>query len=448
MAGPRTRPARSFHIETWGCQMNVHDTEKMAGILASLGYAPADGPGRADLILLNTCSVREKAAAKVFNRLGRLRRLKRRNPDLMIGVCGCVAQVEGEAIFRRAPYVDLIMGPRNIAQLGSLLERARRDGRSISLARSDDPIVFPSGTAARSDGPRAYVTVMEGCNKSCSFCIVPFTRGREVYRPAGDILAEVRELAARGFQEIEFLGQNVNAYHHGAEDLASLLEMADRVPQVRRIRFTTSHPGHLKRRIMDAMRDVPSVCNHLHLPVQSGSDRVLRMMNRGYTRARYLEKIDALRARVPDVTFSTDVIVGFPGETEAEFEQTLSLLRVVGFEQVFAFAYSPRPGTPAARMTDRALSEEVKADRLRRLLALQEEMSLARNASLVGRTFEVLIDGRSRMDPATLKGRTTCNRIVNVAGSDPSRRGFLTVRITRGHAHSLTGVPLEGARAA
>ncbi len=441
---PERAPSRGFLIETWGCQMNVHDSEKMAGLLARHGYAPVTSADEADLILLNTCSVREKAAEKVFARLGQLLHLKRRNPDLLIGVCGCVAQAEGEAIFRRAPHVDLVMGPRNIARLGDLLEEARRDGRSISLARDDDPIVFPSETAARASGPRAYVTVMEGCNKACAFCIVPYTRGREVYRPPDAILGEVRSLAAQGYCEIELLGQNVNAYHCAGEDLASLLHMVDRVPGVRRIRFTTSHPGHLKRPIMDAMRDVPTVCNHLHLPVQSGSDRVLRAMNRGYTRARYLETIAGLRSRLPDIAFSTDIIVGFPGETDAEFRDTLSIVREVGFDQVYAFAYSPRPGTPAAALPA-AFPEAVKSERLQELLALQDGLLAIRNRSLIGRTFEVLLDGRSRMDETVRKGRTTCNRVVNVHVAHPTAGPFVDVRITRAHAHSLSGEPLAGA---
>ena len=429
---------RRYFIETWGCQMNVHDSEKFAGILSGLGYEPAAGASDADVILLNTCSVREKAASKVFSRLGQLRLLKAARPDLILGVCGCVAQQEGETIFRRAPWVDLVMGPRNIARLGDVLEEARRDGRSVSLARDDDPIVFPSQTAARGAGPKAYVTVMEGCNKSCTYCIVPFTRGREVYRPAAEILAEVRDLVAAGFPEIELLGQNVNAYHAGTVDFAALLRMVDRIPGVRRLRFVTSHPGHLKRGIMEAMRAAPSVCNHLHLPAQSGSDRVLRAMQRGYTRARYMARIESLRTLIPDMAFSTDLIAGFPGETRAEFEETLTLVREVEYDQVYAFVFSPRPGTPAALVED-ALPEEEKQARLRELLGLQETILARRNAALVGRTFEVLVDGTSRMDPGLLKGRTTCNRIVHFASATARTGDFVRVRIARAHAHSLSG---------
>jgi tRNA-2-methylthio-N6-dimethylallyladenosine synthase len=436
---------RRFMIETWGCQMNVHDSEKMAGILRAHGYEPAASAAAADLVLLNTCSVREKAASKVFNRLGTLRRLKERNPDLLIGVCGCVAQQEGETIFRRAPWVDLVMGPRHIAQLGALLRQARTEGRSISLARDDEAIAFPSETADRAGGPKAYVTIMEGCNKTCSFCIVPYTRGREVYRPAADIVRETEALAARGYCEIELLGQNVNAWREGRDDLASLLRMIDRVPGVRRIRFTTSHPGHLSRSIMRAFREVPTVCNHLHLPAQSGSDRVLRAMRRGYTRDKYVSKIESLRRDVPDMAFSTDLIVGFPGESEADFEATLDLMREVQFDQVYAFAYSRRPGTAAAWASD-AVPEAVKADRLRRLLARQDDILSRRHAGLVGRTFEVLIDGTSRLHPGVARGRTRCNRIVHVPADAPTRNGFLDVRITRAHAHSLTGEPAAAQR--
>lgn len=438
---------KRFLIETWGCQMNVHDSEKMAGILKPLGYEPTSDATRADLILLNTCSVREKAAEKVFSRLGELRALKQASPDLVIGVCGCVAQQEGKEIFRRAPYVDLVMGPRNLGRLGGLLEEARRDGRSISLASDEDPIVFPTDTAARGAGPRAYVTVMEGCNKSCTYCIVPFTRGREVYRPAGEILTEVRGLAARGFCEVEFLGQNVNAYRYGAEDLASLLRMADRVPGIRRLRFTTSHPGHLKLPIMRAMRDVPSVCNHLHLPVQSGSDRILRAMKRGYTRALYLEKIRYLERSVPGISFSTDVIVGFPGEGHEDFLQTASLLQEVEFDQVYAFSYSPRPGTVAADM-QAAIPDAAKQERLARLLEIQDEIQRRHNEALVGRTFEILLEGRAPREGSGLRGRTTCNRIVHIPDQPAPQEGFMTVRITRAHAHSLSGEPLPGSQAA
>jgi tRNA-2-methylthio-N6-dimethylallyladenosine synthase len=429
--------AKRYLIETWGCQMNQHDSEKMAGILAGLGYAPTGDDREADIILLNTCSVREKAESKVYGRLGRLRRLKTANPDLLIGVVGCVAQQAGEAIFRRAPFVDLVMGPRNLSRLGELIEEARREGRSIGLARDDDPIVFPSGTTARASGPKAFVTIMEGCNKACTYCIVPFTRGREVYRAPAEIMTEVGALAAQGYSEIELLGQNVNAYHHGGHDLASLLRMADRVPGIRRVRFTTSHPGHLKQAIMDCFRDVPTVCNHLHLPVQSGCDRILNAMNRGYTRARYVSKIDALKKSVPGMAFSTDLIVGFPGETAAEFGETLQLMREVEFDQVYAFAYSPRPGTEATRL-DEALPEEAKLERLRELLSLQETIQTRRNQSLVGGVFEVLVDGVGRLDNGLLKGRTRCNRIVHFDG--PAQRGeFLDVRITHAHSHSLVG---------
>jgi len=437
---------RRYLIETWGCQMNQHDSEKVAGILSGLGYQPTHDELQADVVLLNTCSVREKAESKVFGRLGELRRLKEARPDMIIGVIGCVAQQAGEAIFRRAPYVDVVMGPRNLTRIGSLLDEARREGRSISLARDDDPIVFPTDTTARAAGPRAYVTVMEGCNKACAFCIVPFTRGREVYRDPEAILAEVRELPARGHCEIELLGQNVNAYHWGDQDLGSLLHMADRVPGVRRLRFTTSHPGHLKQGIMDAMRDVPTVCNHLHLPAQSGSDRVLRAMNRGYTRSRYLSRIDYLRRAIPGMAFSTDLIVGFPGETSDDFEATLSLIREVEYDQVYAFAYSRRPGTPAMSL-EAWPGEEVKRQRLQELLAVQESIQTRRNGALVGTVFEVLVDGRGRVDNGLLKGRTRCNRIVHFAGC--ARRGeFVDVRITRANAHSLIGEPLVARGAA
>jgi tRNA-2-methylthio-N6-dimethylallyladenosine synthase len=338
------------------------------------------------------------------------------------------------------------MGPRTIARLADLLEAARRDGRSISLAESGDTVEFPLGTAARARGPKAYVTVMEGCNKKCAFCIVPYTRGREAYRPATEIVREAEEVVANGHCEVELLGQNVNAWHSGGDDFASLLHMVDRIRGLRRLRFTTSHPGHLTRRIMEAMRDLPSVCNHLHLPAQSGSDNILRLMRRGYTRDRYLAKVGFLRRAIPGMALSTDLIVGFPGETEEDYAATLELVREVRFEHLYAFAYSRRPGTPAAEATV-TIPETEKADRLRRLLALQEEIQGAHNAALVGRTFEVLMDGESRMDPGVPKGRTRCNRIVHVPALRRAE-GILDVRITRAHAHSLSGVPAAAAPAA
>jgi tRNA-2-methylthio-N6-dimethylallyladenosine synthase len=442
----QTAPARRYLIETWGCQMNQHDSEKMAGVLGGLGYVPTSRENEADIIILNTCSVREKAESKVYARLGRLHRLKKSNPQLLVGVVGCVAQQAGEGIFRRAPYVDLVMGPRNLARLGELIEEARSQGRSIGLARDDDPITFPTGTTARAQGPKAFVTVMEGCNKSCTYCIVPLTRGREAYRSHEEILHEARELAGQGYREIEFLGQNVNAYHDEGHDLASLLHMADRLPGVARLRFTTSHPGHLKQRIMDVFRFVPAVCNHLHLPVQSGSDRILKAMNRGYTRARFASKIAYLKRMVPGMAFSTDIIVGFPGETVTDFRDTLDLLREIEFDQVYAFAYSPRPGTEALSLED-TLGKRVKQDRLRELLAAQEAIQTRRNTSLIGRRFEVLVDGTGRLDNGLLKGRTRCNRIVHFQG--PANRGdLLQVRITRAHPHSLTGEIVQAGDAA
>ena len=435
---------KRYFIQTWGCQMNAHDSEKMAGVLAARGYTPAVGPAEADVILLNTCSVRAGAEHKVFSELGRLRHLKQQNPDLVIGVCGCVAQQEGETIFRRAPHVDLVMGPRAIARLDEMLDEARRDGRSISLVRDGDPIVFPSRTTARGAGPRAWVTVMEGCNKSCAYCIVPYTRGREAYRPAQAIVEEVADLSRNGFSEVELLGQNVNAWHDGSDDFAGLLHQVDRVPGVRRVRFTTSHPGHLKDAIMDSMAALPTVCNHLHLPAQSGSDRILRAMERGYTRARYLSKVAYLRKRIAGMAFSTDIIVGFPGETEADFQETLSLLREVEFDQVYAFMFSPRPGTPAARL-ESMIPEAEKEARLQSVLALQGEVQLRRHETLVGREFEVLIDGTGRLDNGLLKGRTRCNRIVHLPADGLETGRYVEARIVRAAAHSLQGTPTTAA---
>ncbi len=435
---------KHYFIQTWGCQMNAHDSEKMAGVLEARGYAPAVRPADADIILLNTCSVRAGAENKVFSHLGRLRRLKQAKPDLVIGVCGCVAQQAGETIFRRAPHVDLVMGPRAIDRLDAMLDQARDEGRSISLVRDGDPVGFPGGTAARGSGPRAWVTVMEGCNKSCAYCIVPYTRGREAYRPATAIVEEVGALTQSGFSEIELLGQNVNAWHEGTDDFAALLHQVDRVPGVRRLRFTTSHPGHLKSQIMDRMADLPAVCNHLHLPAQSGSDRILRAMDRGYTRARYVAKIAYLRARVADMAFSTDIIVGFPGETESDFQETLSLLREIEFDQIYAFMFSPRPGTPAV-LLNRTVPDPDKEARLHAVLGLQEEIQRRRHEALVGREFEVLVDGHGRLDNGLIQGRTRCHRIVHLPAGELAPGQYVRARIVRAAAHSLQGTLVAAA---
>lgn len=417
--------------------MNFHDSEKLAGILEEQGCVPADHLPEADVLLLNTCSIREKAAEKVFSHLGALRPLRERRPDLIIGLCGCVAQQEGERLFRRSDLVDFVLGPRAIESLPGLLREAalRRRPRLADLEVREDSIRFDGARARRGPGPRAYLTIMEGCNKTCTYCIVPTTRGREVSKSVGQVLEEAALLARAGFKEIELLGQNVNAYRDGSVHLDGLLRLLQRLEGIDRLRFTTSHPAHLSTAIIRAMAECPSVCHALHLPAQSGSDTVLERMRRGYTRRRYLDRIDTLRRWIPDLGLSTDVIVGYPGESSAEFEETLQLLREVEFDQVYSFIYSPRPGTDASREQE-TLSFAEKNARLAELQAMQQEIQLRRNRDHVGSDAEVLVDGVSRMG-GKLKGRTGANRVVNFEG-DPSWIGSMVqVRITAAGPNSL-----------
>jgi len=438
-------PAGRYRIETWGCQMNAHDSEKLAGLLEEAGYIPAADAGQADVILLNTCSVREKAEEKVFSRLGSFRALKDAKPSLIIGVCGCVAQKEGESVFRRSGLADLVLGPRAIESLPAMLEQVRRDrSRPVDLGRRDDSVRFAGHRARREPGARAYLTVMEGCNKTCTYCIVPVTRGREVNKEASEVLSEAESLAAAGYREVELLGQNVNAYRSGGLHLDHLLRMLQRVEGIRRIRFTTSHPAHLSLEIIQAMRDCPSVCNHLHLPVQSGADAVLQRMQRGYTRLRYLDRVEKLRDHVPGIALSTDIIVGYPGETPEEFRQTLSLLQEVEFDQVYSFLYSPRPGTPAGAEQD-AVGVGEKRARLAELQALQQEIQVRKNRELVGSVAEILVDGASRRGRGQIMGRTRSNRVVNLQGDETLAGRFMQVEVVSAGPNSLEGRALEPA---
>ena len=443
------RAVGRYFIETWGCQMNLHDTEKLAGSLEREGYLRAAQAEQADVILLNTCSIREKAAEKVFSELGRLRRLKRRNPDLLIGVCGCVAQQEGEKIFGRAPYVDFVIGTRAIGSLGGTLRRLR-DGdpqarHAVDTEYRNDSIQFPYD-AIRREGVgtgKAFITIIEGCNHRCTYCIVPTTRGREVCRDMDDIVAEVRSLTRQGILEIEFLGQTVNAYRDGAgRTLGDLLLATAAVDEVERIRFTTSHPAQMTPALMDAMAEAhPKVCPYLHLPVQSGSSEVLRRMRRGYDREHYLRKVDELRTRIDDMRFGTDIIVGFPGETEAEFLETLSLMQEVEYDTVYSFAYSPRPGTRSLELGD-TVSIEKKFERLHRLQAMQKQIQERRNRDWVGRRVQVLVEGKSQRNPQKWTGRTLENRVVNFPGSSTPGR-LQQVEIVGSTPFSLQGATLQ-----
>jgi len=428
-----------LHLITYGCQMNEYDSERVAGLLRERDYELTADEGDADVILLNTCAIREKAEDKVFSKLGELKRLKAARPDLVIGVMGCMAQLQQENVLRRAPSVDLVFGSPAIARVGELVERARRERRPV-LDTAEAPLVKITAKPAGAERLKAFVTVMEGCEKHCTFCVVPRTRGRERSHTPASIVAEVEGLVAEGCREVTLLGQTVNAYGRDLTpptDLPELLERVNDVEGLARIRFTTSNPYNLTPRMIAAMRDVPKVCEWFHLPLQSGSDRVLERMNRGYTRARYLELITALREAVPDIALSTDLIVGFAGETEADFEATLEMVEHVAYDNVFAFRYSRRPGTPAADMTDQ-IPEAIKADRNRRLLEVVHRVTAARAARLAGQVVEVLVDGVSRRNAGELSGRTRCNRVVNFDGLGRVRVGDVVhARVTEVLPHSL-----------
>ena len=432
---------KKVYIKTFGCQMNAYDSAKMADVLrAAQGYEPTSDPHDADLILFNTCSIREKAQEKVFSDLGRLRPLKQARPDLLIGVGGCVASQEGAAIVARAPHVDLVFGPQTLHRLPQLIATRRSEGRAQVDISFPEIEKFDNLPPARVEGPSAFVSIMEGCSKYCSYCVVPYTRGEEVSRPLVDVLAEVAELAAKGVREVTLLGQNVNAWRgaEDGEDFAFLLECVAEVDGIARIRYTTSHPKEFTQRLIDAYARVPELVGHVHLPVQHGSDRVLAAMKRGYTAIEFKSIVRRLRAVRPDICIGSDFIVGFPGETEADFAQRLSLVEDVGFDASFSFVFSPRPGTPAANLPDDT-PHEVKLARLQTLQALLDSQAAAIGAAMVGSVQQVLVDGPSRKDAAELQGRTANNRIVNFAAPTRLIGRIVPVRITAALPHSLRG---------
>ena len=414
--------AKKLYIKTFGCQMNEYDSDRMSDVLAaSEGIEKTDSPEDADIILFNTCSVREKAQEKVFHDLGRVRLLKQARPGLVIGVGGCVASQEGAAIVARAPYVDIVFGPQTLHRLPQLIRDRRASGRPQVDVSFPEIEKFDALPPARVEGATAFVSVMEGCSKFCSFCIVPYTRGEEISRPLDDVLAEIAGLAAQGVQEVTLLGQNVNAYRGlmgdgDAADFAFLLDCVHDLPGIERIRYTTSHPREMTPRLIEAYARLPKLVSHLHLPVQSGSDRVLAAMKRGYTALEYKSIVRRLRAVRPDISLSTDFIVGFPGETEADFEATMKLIDEVGFDASFSFLYSPRPGTPAAELADDT-PQDVKARRLMRLQKRIEEQAQAISAAMIGTVQRILVEGAAKRDAAELAGRTDNNRIVNFAGA-------------------------------
>ncbi|MBK9252174.1 MAG: tRNA (N6-isopentenyl adenosine(37)-C2)-methylthiotransferase MiaB [Proteobacteria bacterium] len=433
-----------YYIKTFGCQMNEYDSTRMGDVLtAQAGLTLADGENAADVLLMNTCSIRDKAEDKVYSLLGQWRELKNRRPGIIIGVGGCVASQEGAAILSRAPFVDLVFGPQTIHRLPEMLEQIRRDGRGQVDVSFPEIEKFDRLPAPRASGASAYVSIMEGCSKFCSYCVVPYTRGEEMSRPAASVLEEIRQLVAQGVGEITLLGQNVNAYE-GARpvgapmDLGELILAVSAMPGVERIRFTTSHPLNFGDTLIDAFARTRKLANHMHLPVQSGSDRILGLMRRGYTVLEFKQKLKKLRAVRPDIPVSTDLIVGFPGETERDFEQTLALTEEVGFDQSFSFIYSRRPGTPAASLPD-DVPDDVKSQRLARLQQLLDSQGRAISRGMVGRSERVLVARPSRRDARQLAGRTENNRWVNFDGGAELINRFVDVEITEAMNNSLRG---------
>jgi tRNA-2-methylthio-N6-dimethylallyladenosine synthase len=433
----------SYRVETWGCQMNVLDGERMAGQLESRGFAPAGAGEPPKVVILNTCSVREKAEDKVFSELGVLARRKQADPELVVGVTGCVAQVSGSEILERAPWVDFVAGTGQVEKIGELVDAALAERRqALRLELPEEDPVYQFRQISRGSSFQAYVTIIEGCDQFCTFCIVPFTRGRERCRKAEEILEEVRELVGRGYTEVTLLGQTVNAYREPAEGfgLGELLRRVGTLRRegLRRLRFITSHPRLVDDALVAALAEVPVLAPYLHLPAQSGSDRVLSRMKRRYSGADYRAIAARIRDRVPQIALSSDFIVGFPGETEDDFRDTLALMRDVRFSNVFAFRYSPRPGTASARWGSAAeVSEDTAARRLSKLLALQTEIQRDINQQLVGRDFEILVEGTNRHGQAT--GRTPCNRIVHLESEKPDPGTYVRARVTRGLPNSLAG---------
>ena len=435
---------RRYFIKTFGCQMNEYDSARMADVLRAGGDLVAtDDPAEADLLLMNTCSVREKAQEKVFSLLGEWRALKARRPQVIIGVGGCVASQEGSGITERAPFVDLVFGPQTLHRLPQMLDELRRTGKPVIDVSFPEIEKFDRLPAPRAEGARAFVSIMEGCSKYCSFCIVPYTRGEEVSRAFDSVLEEVGQLATQGVAEITLLGQNVNAYSgpmaDGARvDLATLIHHVARVPGIERIRFTTSHPLEFNDSLIEAFASVGKLADHLHLPVQSGSDRVLALMKRGYTTLEFKDKVRKLRAVRPDIAISSDFIVGFPGESERDFAATLALAREVGFDQSFSFLYSRRPGTPAASLPDE-IEPAVKQQRLARLQEQLESQARAISERMVGTRQRVLIERPAKRNARELAGRTANNRWVNFAGPATLIGRFVDVLVTAAHPHSLRG---------
>jgi tRNA-2-methylthio-N6-dimethylallyladenosine synthase len=439
---------KKIYIKTYGCQMNEYDSDKMADVMrAGSGFEQTERQEEADIILFNTCSIREKAENKVFSDLGRARALKQSNPELLIGVGGCVASQEGDAIIKRAPYVDVVFGPQTLHRLPELIAARRASGKQQVDVSFPEIEKFDHLPASQTAHGTAFVSIMEGCSKYCTFCVVPFTRGEEVSRPYEDVMREVGRLVAQGVGEITLLGQNVNAYQGATDDgdtvdFAFLLRAIAALDGVQRLRYTTSHPREMTQRLIDVYADTPKLVSHLHLPVQSGSDRVLAAMKRGYTVLEYKSVVRKLRAARPDIAIASDFIVGFPGESEADFEATMKLIEDVQFDASYSFVFSPRPGTPAAEMQDDT-PDELKLARLHRLQARINELEQAYSQRMVDTVQRVVVENVSRKNTGELAGRTENNRVVNFAGSPGMLGRYLDVRITAVSNHTLRGEVVE-----
>jgi len=436
--------SKKLFIKTWGCQMNEYDSSRIVDLLAKTNDCiSCETAESADILLLNTCSIREKAQEKVFSMLGRWRKLKEKNPKLLICIGGCVASQEGEAIRKRAPYVDVIFGPQTLHRLPEMINASTGNSKAVIDVSFPEIEKFDTLPEPRADGPSAFVSIMEGCSKYCTFCVVPYTRGEEVSRPVDDIIAEVAELSLQGVREVNLLGQNVNAYRGEAHDghimdLAELITLVATIDGIDRIRFTTSHPVEFSDSLIDVFADVPELVSHLHLPVQTGSDRILAMMKRGHTVLEYKSKIRRLKKIRPDLYLSSDFIIGFPGETEADFESTMDLIQQLGFDLSFSFIYSPRPGTPAAELHDE-VSLETKKQRLKLLQQRLSQQAQEFSRRMVGSQQTILVEGPSRNDPAVLAGRTENNRVVNFSGDKQMIGEFVDVLITEALPNSMRG---------
>ncbi len=437
---------RKYLIRTFGCQMNEHDSERIAGLLEADGMEAAGSLDDADVVVLNTCCIRENADNKLYGNLGHLKALKDRRPDLQIAVAGCLAQKDRELIQQRAPHTDVVIGTHNVGSAATLLERSRLEGPVMEILEESE--AFPSALPVRRDVPwAAWVTIQIGCDNTCAFCIVPAVRGREISRPFDEVVGEVQRLAAAGTVEVTLLGQNVNSYGRdltGRRPLfAPLLHAVGAVDGIRRVRWTSPHPKDLRPETIEAMAGTPAVCEHLHLPLQSGSDRVLAAMHRGYTAERYLRKLAAARAAVPDLAVTTDLIVGFPGETEADFTATLEVVAEAGYDSAYTFVFSPRPGTEAATFEDRFVPPDVIAERFDRLKVVVERSALARHRARIGKVEEVVVEGPSRKDPAVLTGRTRQNKLAHFPAGPLAPGTFATARVTAAAPHHLSGELVE-----